>query len=325
MPLTTSPIPPIPLALTVDDMQSRSNSFVGTAQYVSPELLTAKPLPDPSKSASGAAQAPPPPPACADFWAFGCVLFQFITGKTPFRAPNEYLIFQKITKLEYEFPPDFPEDARDLVSNLLVLDPHQRLGAVHGVEDIKAHRYFRGIDWNSIWTVEPPPIRTGIAPPTVFPKQLLVLEESSLDDASGEEGDEEELNEEIANDDEDDEDRRGPPPIVPHPEMLPPPSPAASARQADFVWPSIASVSGGDASGNRHQNGGTGGRSYRSSLSSSAGANSNNTNSNSNDPGSANSYGSMQQQQSAYLQQNRQQQEGGSKPVRHRSSSSGRW
>lgn len=171
--------------------QSRSNSFVGTAQYVCPELLTAKPIPDPSKDPEAAIKALPPPQA-ADFWAFGCVLYQFISGKTPFRAPNEYLIFQKITKLDYEFPENFPEDAKDLIRRLLVLDPLERLGTAKGVQEVKGHPFFTGIDWDTIWTVDPPPFKTGITPPSVEHKHVLELEESSLDDISGEEGDAEE-------------------------------------------------------------------------------------------------------------------------------------
>ncbi|KAK9900887.1 kinase-like protein [Cystobasidium minutum MCA 4210] len=171
--------------------QSRSNSFVGTAQYVCPELLTAKPIPDPATDPEAAIKALPPPQA-ADFWAFGCVLYQFICGRTPFRAPNEYLIFQKITKLDYEFPDDFPEDAKDLIRKLLVLDPQQRLGTAKGVQELKDHPVFSSIDWSNIWTIEPPPFKTGITPPCLEHKKILALEEASLYDVSGEEGDGEE-------------------------------------------------------------------------------------------------------------------------------------
>lgn len=47
----------------------RSNSFVGTAQYVSPELLTEKTI-SPS----------------SDLWALGCIIYQMIAGLPPFRS-----------------------------------------------------------------------------------------------------------------------------------------------------------------------------------------------------------------------------------------------
>uniref|UniRef100_A0A8B9HL51 3-phosphoinositide-dependent protein kinase 1 n=1 Tax=Astyanax mexicanus TaxID=7994 RepID=A0A8B9HL51_ASTMX len=86
-----------------DSTQTRANSFVGTAQYVSPELLTKK-------------------SACksSDLWALGCIVYQLVAGLPPFRAANEYLIFQKIIKLEYDFPEKFFPKAKDLVEKLLV-------------------------------------------------------------------------------------------------------------------------------------------------------------------------------------------------------------
>ncbi|XP_060581440.1 3-phosphoinositide-dependent protein kinase 1-like [Ruditapes philippinarum] len=120
---------------------SRRNSFVGTAQYVSPEVLT-------SKSASKS----------SDLWALGCILFQFLSGECPFRGGHEYQIFQKITKLEYEFPDGFCPLARDLVEKLLVLEPDKRLGSdeMGGFEKLKGHEFFTGIDWDHIEEVQPP-------------------------------------------------------------------------------------------------------------------------------------------------------------------------
>jgi serine/threonine protein kinase len=232
-----------------DEMHSRSNSFVGTAQYVSPELLTAKPIPD-SMAKDPSAMQSLPPPACADFWAFGCVLYQFICGQTPFRAPNEYLIFQKITRLDYSFPPDFPEDAKDLVRKLLVLDPFERLGARRGVEEIKEHAFFQSIDWATIWTCDVPAIKTGITAPTIFPKQLLVLEESSHDDDASEEDLEDDDHSSLAPPEESDGvahprlGSRGD--VPPLPDMLPP-SPNVGRRResasSNYVpFPSIANV-----------------------------------------------------------------------------------
>jgi len=81
----------------------RRNSFVGTANYVCPELLT-------DKASSH----------CSDLWALGCILYQMVGGLPPFRSRSEYIIFQQITKVEYEFPDGFHPLARDLVEKLLV-------------------------------------------------------------------------------------------------------------------------------------------------------------------------------------------------------------
>ncbi|KAK9502611.1 hypothetical protein O3M35_011349 [Rhynocoris fuscipes] len=121
----------------------RRSSFVGTAQYVSPELLT-------DKTAHYA----------SDLWALGCIIYQMISGLPPFRARSEYAIFQKITKLDYEFPDGFDSEARDLVEKLLVLNANERLGAkdTKGYPSIRSHPMFNGIDFDNLLTTTPPAI-----------------------------------------------------------------------------------------------------------------------------------------------------------------------
>ncbi|KAM5475702.1 serine/threonine protein kinase [Microsporum audouinii] len=133
----------IPSTDTPED--DRARSFVGTAEYVSPELLT-------NKSACKA----------SDLWAFGCIIFQLLAGRPPFKAANEYLTFQKIVALEYEFPKGFPPTARDLVERLLVHDPNTRLQ----IEHIKNHQFFEGIVWGrELWKQKPPRLK-AYSPPT---------------------------------------------------------------------------------------------------------------------------------------------------------------
>jgi len=128
-----------------DDISSRANSFVGTAEYVSPELLT-------DKSACKS----------SDLWAFGCIVYQLLAGRPPFKASNEYQTFQKIVNLEYDFPNGFPPTARDLVQKLLVLDPAERLT----IREIKRHPFFEGQEWGrALWKQKPPrlrPLKPGI-------------------------------------------------------------------------------------------------------------------------------------------------------------------
>ncbi|CEI87079.1 Putative AGC/PDK1 protein kinase [Rhizopus microsporus] len=123
---------------TQDDSES-TRSFVGTAEYVSPELLSSEPV---SKE--------------ADYWAFGCVIYQMLSGKSPFKAPTDYLIFQKIKNLEYTMPDNFPEVAKDIIRRLLVKNPRERLGAGGKIDDIKQHPFFENIDWNNLF-IEPSP------------------------------------------------------------------------------------------------------------------------------------------------------------------------
>lgn len=122
----------------------RAVSFVGTAEYVSPELLLDK----------NACKA-------SDLWAFGCIIYQLLAGRPPFKAKNEYYTFQKIVGLEYTYPDGFPEVAKDLIDRLLVRDPAKRLP----VEHVKNHQFFDGIQWGKdLWRQKAPRLQPFVAP-----------------------------------------------------------------------------------------------------------------------------------------------------------------
>jgi len=122
----------------------RRNSFVGTAQYISPELLT-----DTSECTRS-----------SDLWAFGAIIYQMIAGLPPFRSSSEYLIFKKIKNLDYEFPDGFCPCAKKLVQKLLVVDPSERLGAKDGetYASIRSHPFFEGIEFETLYKQTPPQI-----------------------------------------------------------------------------------------------------------------------------------------------------------------------
>ncbi|CAK7901853.1 serine/threonine-protein kinase Pkh2p [[Candida] anglica] len=118
----------------------RAKSFVGTAEYVSPELLESKYCGKPG-----------------DIWAFGCIIYQMIAGKPAFKGSNEYQTFQKITKLQYAFSAGFPMVIRDLIKSILVLQPSKRAT----IQAIQNHYFFESVKWDdfdSIWMSPHPEI-----------------------------------------------------------------------------------------------------------------------------------------------------------------------
>jgi len=98
----------------------------------------------------------------SDLWALGCIIYQFVSGKPPFRAVNDYHIFQMIRKRELFFPDRFPLAAKDLIERLIVcfwkrilvlkltllqqvLDPDERIGnKKDGYIELKSHPFFSG-------------------------------------------------------------------------------------------------------------------------------------------------------------------------------------
>jgi 3-phosphoinositide dependent protein kinase-1 len=120
------------------EQSDRAHSFVGTAEYVSPELLTEK-------------------CTCkaSDLWAFGCIVYQLLVGKPPFKGSNEYQTFQKVVHIDYTIPPSFPATAADLVRKLLVADPSERLT----VAQIRQHPFFQPMDWSTLWKIKAPKLR----------------------------------------------------------------------------------------------------------------------------------------------------------------------
>ncbi|KAH9938913.1 kinase-like protein [Amylocystis lapponica] len=134
----------------LDSGGERTKTFVGTAQYVSPELLEDS---ETSKS--------------SDFWALGCIVYQMIAGRFAFQGLSEYLTWQKIKQLEYSFPEGFDEQAKDLVQRLLVRDPALRLGAGPSGSDcdmqaLRDHPFFDSIIWSTLWTDPVPSLEPGL-------------------------------------------------------------------------------------------------------------------------------------------------------------------
>ncbi|XP_077237700.1 3-phosphoinositide-dependent protein kinase 1-like isoform X2 [Tasmannia lanceolata] len=109
-------------------------TFVGTAGYVPPEVLNSSPATFGN-----------------DLWALGCTLYQMLSGTSPFKDANEWLIFQRIIVRDLKFPDYFSDEARDLIDKLLDMDPSKRLGCgPGGYAALKIHPFFKGVDWENL-------------------------------------------------------------------------------------------------------------------------------------------------------------------------------
>jgi serine/threonine protein kinase len=69
----------------------------------------------------------------------------------PFFDDNPFGIYEKILAGKLRFPSHFDPTAKDLVKKLLTSDRSKRLGNLKGgPDDIKKHKWFRGVDWQGL-------------------------------------------------------------------------------------------------------------------------------------------------------------------------------
>ncbi|CAH1419838.1 unnamed protein product [Lactuca virosa] len=118
---------------------SKSNSFVGTEEYVAPEML----------QGNGHDFS-------VDWWCLGVVLHEMLYGKTPFKGINRKETFYQILSKTAEVVGE-PTPLRDLIRKLLVKDPKQRISTT----EIKGHDFFRGVDWEGLLQISRPPFVPG--------------------------------------------------------------------------------------------------------------------------------------------------------------------
>ena len=118
----------------------RSMTFVGTAEYISPEVIGDRPA-----------------EFGTDVWAFGVMLYQMYFNTTPFKAITAYLTFRNIEKPNITFPEgnDIPDVAKDLILKILVVEPKKRLGggdpgSAFDIAHLKKHPFFKKIKWNNL-------------------------------------------------------------------------------------------------------------------------------------------------------------------------------
>lgn len=127
--------------LVAEPTDARSNSFVGTHEYLAPEIIKG--------GGHGAA---------VDWWTFGIFLYELLYGKTPFKGCNneETLVNVVLQSLKFPDSPLVSSQARDLIRGLLEKEPENRLGSVKGAAEIKRHPFFEGMNWALIRCTIPP-------------------------------------------------------------------------------------------------------------------------------------------------------------------------
>ncbi|KAA8543384.1 hypothetical protein F0562_021121 [Nyssa sinensis] len=114
-------------------------STVGTPDYIAPEVLLKK----------GYAME-------CDWWSLGAIMYEMLVGYPPFYSDDPMSTCRKIvnwrTHLKFPEEAKLSAEAKDLISRLLC-NVNQRLGS-KGADEIKAHPWFKVIDWDKIYQME---------------------------------------------------------------------------------------------------------------------------------------------------------------------------
>lgn len=127
--------------LMAEPTNARSMSFVGTHEYLAPEIIRGE--------GHGSA---------VDWWTFGIFLYELLHGTTPFKGSGNRATLHNVVGQPLRFPevPIVSNNARDLIRGLLVKDPQRRIAYRRGATEIKQHPFFEGVNWALIRSAAPP-------------------------------------------------------------------------------------------------------------------------------------------------------------------------
>ncbi|KAI4350636.1 hypothetical protein L6164_005074 [Bauhinia variegata] len=135
-------VTPLP-ELIAEPTNARSMSFVGTHEYLAPEIIKGE--------GHGSA---------VDWWTFGIFLYELLFGRTPFKGSvNRATLFNVVGQpLRFPESPTVSFAARDLIRGLLVKEPQHRLAYRRGATEVKQHPFFQNVNWALIRCANPPEV-----------------------------------------------------------------------------------------------------------------------------------------------------------------------
>ncbi|KAG9317194.1 Pkinase-domain-containing protein [Chiua virens] len=119
----------------------RTNSFVGTEEYIAPEVIAAQGH-----------------TAAVDWWTLGILIYEMIFATTPFKGKERNDTFANIRLLPVHFrdTPKISSACKDIIVRLLDKEERTRLGSRSGASEVKQHKWFAKINWGLLRHTRPP-------------------------------------------------------------------------------------------------------------------------------------------------------------------------
>ncbi|CAG9572300.1 putative protein kinase [Leishmania major strain Friedlin] len=115
----------------------RKRTICGTPNYIAPEIID-------HKSHGHSYEV--------DTWSLGVILYTLLVGQPPFQMEDVESTYKRIRQCRYDFPANVPDNARDLITQILQSSPAHRPTLM----DIRQHSFFSS---------SPPP---PLTPPASF-------------------------------------------------------------------------------------------------------------------------------------------------------------
>ncbi|OAD68922.1 hypothetical protein PHYBLDRAFT_22165 [Phycomyces blakesleeanus NRRL 1555(-)] len=124
----------------------RTNSFVGTEEYIAPEVV------------KGCGHT-----SAVDWWTLGILIYEMLYGTTPFKGDHRNETFSRIVYQDPSFPNQpaphqtpISSACKNLLRKLLHKDEFKRLGSRAGAADIKQHAFFKTTNFALLRNATPP-------------------------------------------------------------------------------------------------------------------------------------------------------------------------
>ncbi|CAG9320119.1 unnamed protein product [Blepharisma stoltei] len=130
-----------------------AKSFCGSLAYLAPEMIR--------RQGHG---------KTVDWYLLGVLFYEMVVGIPPYFSNNKEELFNNIQKGKLKLPSSLSLEAKDLIIELLQRDPSKRLGAKRDAEEIKAHKFFQGIDWDKVMRKE---LKPPVPPKKCIPDQRI--------------------------------------------------------------------------------------------------------------------------------------------------------
>ena len=153
------------------DNNQYTKSFCGSIAYLAPEVL--------KKQGHGKA---------VDWYLLGVLLYEMLTGTTPYYDRNKNNLFYNIEQGKLTIPNYVSENAKSLLKGLLQKDPKKRLGgSIRDAEEIKEHKFFEDVDWKKIYEkkIKPPKALKISNNMYIFNKPKYFADENNLEEIFG--------------------------------------------------------------------------------------------------------------------------------------------